>query len=153
MNPVRTAARAVILQDEGLLTIKMKDNRGVFYILPGGGPQPGETLAAALKRECMEELGAEVRILGFVYIREYIGKHHHFARVHSAFHQLEVVFRCELANPIRRGAGSELDKKQIGWEWLRIDSLHALPFYPRAILPYFRDGGFFPPAPYLGDIN
>lgn len=153
MKPVRTAARAVILRDGCLLAIKMQDTRGVFYILPGGGQRPGETLEATVRRECMEELGAGVRVLEFAYMREYIGKHHGFARIHRHFHQVETVFRCELEHPDVPGNGNALDPKQVGWDWLRLDGLGCLPFYPKFILPFFRDGGFHPPRPYLGDIN
>lgn len=34
------------------------------YVLPGGRVDPGETLPRTAKRECMEEAGAAVRILG-----------------------------------------------------------------------------------------
>jgi hypothetical protein len=40
MRPIRTAARALIILNQQLLAIKMRDASGVFYILPGGGTAP-----------------------------------------------------------------------------------------------------------------
>ncbi|BCB03672.1 NUDIX domain-containing protein [Bacillus sp. KH172YL63] len=51
---VRTAVRAVILRDDTILL--MHTNRG-DYKFPGGGVEAGETLAAALVREVIEETG------------------------------------------------------------------------------------------------
>ena len=68
----------------------------VFYILPGGGQKHGETLLDTLQRECREEIGTPVEAGEIAYVREYIGRHHHLRKLHKDFHQLEVVFHCEL---------------------------------------------------------
>ena len=56
-----------------------------FWGLPGGALDPGETIHAALERECMEELGCVIRIayLSGVYSHPSVRSH--------AF-----VFRCEI---------------------------------------------------------
>ncbi len=153
IRPVRTAARALIVRDGELLTIKMRDHRGIFYILPGGGQNPGEILEQTIRRECREELGTEVRVRGFAFIREYIGKNHGFRDVHRRFHQVEVVFHCELVDADALGNGQEEDRKQIGWAWLPIERLGRLKFYPKGIVAYFRNGAFVADSHYLGDIN
>ena len=73
MQSIRTASRALIIKDCKLLTIQMRDSSGIFYILPGGGQQHGETLKESLVRECKEEIGALVTVGELLYIREYIG--------------------------------------------------------------------------------
>lgn len=59
---IRNSAKAIVVKEGKLLTIKMHENGGTYYILPGGGQEHGENLHQALERECKEELGAEVEI-------------------------------------------------------------------------------------------
>lgn len=153
MRPIRTAARALIIRDNKLLAIKMRDRSGVFYILPGGGQRPGETLTESLHRECLEEIGTEVEVGELLYVREYIGKNHEFHQAHRAFHQLESVFRCTLLDPDGIGPGSEHDKKQVGVEWIPLAELKERRFLPEVIKQYFTEKGFHPNSNYLGDVN
>lgn len=153
MRHIRTAARALIILDQKVLAIKMQDRSGVFYILPGGGQRHGETLHEGLKRECLEEIGTEVEVGELLYVREYIGKNHEFRKSHRGFHQVENVFRCSLTNPDGIGPGTELDKKQIGVEWIPLDELKNCRLLPEVIKPFFKDGGFDTGTNYLGDVN
>ncbi|HKK18802.1 MAG TPA: NUDIX domain-containing protein [Opitutales bacterium] len=153
MRFIRTAARALIIHQNKLLTIKMRDKTGVFYILPGGGQRHGETLREGLERECLEEIGTQVEVGELLYVREYIGKNHEFRRSHHAFHQVENVFRCSLPNPDGIGPGSEHDKKQVGVEWIPLAELKDRRFLPEVIKAHFSDEGFEPGNNYLGDVN
>jgi len=153
MRPIRTAARALIIHEQKLLVIKMRDRSGTFYILPGGGQNHGETLSEGLQRECLEEIGTQVRVGELLYVREYIGKNHEFRKNHSAFHQVENVFRCYLPNPDQIGQGTELDKKQIGIEWIPLADLSSRRFLPEAIKRYFSSEDFCVNINYLGDVN
>jgi 8-oxo-dGTP pyrophosphatase MutT (NUDIX family) len=63
----RKAARAVVFDKEnrvGLLHVKNRN----YYKLPGGGVEEGEDIKIALDRECEEELGIEIDVLGEVGI-------------------------------------------------------------------------------------
>jgi len=150
---IRTAVRAVIIRDGTLLAVKMKDRDGVFYILPGGGQKAGETFFDTLKRECMEEIGVNIRIGDFLFVREYIGRNHIFRYRHSNFHQVEAVFRCfvEDVNEVR--VGDEQDMRQIGVEWLPLDTLGDVRFFPKVLASFFKDGEIDVPRHYLGDVN
>lgn len=153
MRTIRTAARALIIQDDKVLTIKMQDTSGIFYILPGGGQQHGETLIEGLQRECLEEIGSSVNVGDIAYVREYIGKNHEFRQSHGNFHQLESVFFCELTAPKAVGQGTALDNKQIGIEWIPLSELPQRRFLPQAIKSAFSKTGFQSDTIYLGDIN
>lgn len=152
-RPVRTAARALIIRDEKLLAIKMRDRDGVFFVLPGGGQAHGETLKETLLRECREEIGCEVEVGDIAYVREYIGAHHGFAARHRHFHQLEVVFHCSLPPDGALSLGCNRDNLQVGVCWLALDRLDSLPLFPAVIKPLLGPQGFHGPALYLGDIN
>ena len=153
IKPIRTAARAVIICDGKLLVTKMRDQRGVFYILPGGGQQPGETLEQTVVRECLEEVGLQVTVQRLLYVREYIGRNHNFSRRHAAFHQLEHVFECSVVNPELASPGQITDNFQVDVNWLALESLSQIRFYPEHLKPYFSIHGCKPPATYLGDCN
>ena len=133
MPTIRTAARALVIADDKVLTIKMRDKTGIFYILPGGGQQHGETLEEGLQRECLEEIGTNVIVGELAYLREYIGKNHEFRDTHGNFHQVESVFRCELSDPQAVGKGTNLDKKQIGIEWIPLVEMPIVDFYPKRL--------------------
>lgn len=153
MLSIRTAARALILFEDRLLAIKMRDRSGVFYILPGGGQRHGETLQEALMRECLEEIDAHIQIGELLYVREYIGKNHEFRHHHRDFHQLEVVFRCFLSDPDAVAQGANADKKQVGVEWIHLDELDKKRFLPSTIKSFFNADDFTPKSIYLGDVN
>lgn len=153
VKPVRTAARAVVICDGKLLATKMRDTRGIYYILPGGGQNPGETLEETVRRECLEEVGVEVRVERLLYVREYIGKNHTFSPRHHQFHQLESVFLCSVANPHAVCPGSETDNHQIGVSWLALESLKHIRFYPETVKQYFTHDSIEVPPIYLGDCN
>ncbi len=131
----------------------MKDKRGVYYILPGGGQKHGENLHETLVRECKEEVGVEVKIGPLLYAREYIGRNHDFNRRHKNFHQLEHVFRCEIDDPHAICSGSETDNLQIGVAWLDLANIDNIAFFPAVIKPFFTENDIVVPTTYLGDCN
>ena len=150
---IRTAVRAVVINEGRLLTVKMNDRDGVFYILPGGGQKPGETFFDTLHRECVEEIGVNVRIGEFLFVREYIGRNHDFSYRHANFHQVESVFRCYIDDLNAVRVGDEQDMRQIGVEWLDLKTLGQTRFFPKVIASYIKDGEIVVPEHYLGDVN
>ena len=59
---VREASRAVVVDQEGKIGLLHVVNNN-HYKIPGGGIDEGEDRVAALKRECIEEIGCEVEVL------------------------------------------------------------------------------------------
>lgn len=59
---IREAARAIVLDDDGNIAMLHVTNKN-HYKLPGGGIDEGEDKIAALKRECLEEIGCNVEVL------------------------------------------------------------------------------------------
>lgn len=153
-NPVRTAARAVIVRDGALLVVTLRDASGPFYVLPGGGQKHGEALSDTVRRECLEELGVAIDVGRMLYVREYIGKNHAFRSRHRAFHQVEIVFECKIADEANLGHGFEEDKRQVGCTWLPLAQLSAARLLPSVFKNFLRgDGTLAFPFAYLGDIN
>jgi 8-oxo-dGTP diphosphatase len=152
-STVRTAVRGVFIREGKILTVRMRDRDGVFYLLPGGGQKSGETMTDTLRRECMEELGVTIEIGEFLFVREYIGRNHDFSYRHANFHQVEVVFRCELDDPEAVRNGDEHDARQIGFAWLELATLGENRFFPKVLAGCVKDGEIVVPEHYLGDVN
>ncbi|MGB0371131.1 MAG: NUDIX domain-containing protein [Opitutales bacterium] len=153
VNHIRTAARALMIRDGKILLVKMKDHRGVFYILPGGGQKAGETLQQAVERECSEETGCDIKAGKLAYIREYIGRNHTFSKAHRRFHQLEAVFHCEITCMDQFGKGCEHDKKQVGLQWVPLEDVPTTELYPKYVRDIFKGGEVHTQNLYLGDVN
>ncbi len=152
---IRNSAKAVIIEDGKLLTVKFYENGSTYYILPGGGQEHGENLHQALIRECKEEIGADIEIGDLIFVREYIGKNHELAAYHSHAHQVEFMFICTISDGnILSENGTNPDKGQIGVEWLPISKLLEYQLFPRALRSYLIDySNSKEVQAYVGDIN
>jgi ADP-ribose pyrophosphatase YjhB (NUDIX family) len=133
MRPIRNSAKAIIIHRGKLLALEMRDSEGPWFQLPGGGQQPGETLHQALRRECQEEVNAQIEIGDLRLIREYIGRNHEFAAEDAQGHQVEFMFECSVLNPGEMRAGHEPDTGQLGISWLEISRLEEFRLYPMTI--------------------
>src|SRR5664279_5304494 len=109
----RISAKAVIVRDQRLLLISKHDAKGVYYLLPGGGQEQNERLDEAVKRECREELGADVEVGELLFVRDYIGRNHEFGATDTS-HQVELMFECRVAEAYEPAIGATPDNDQIG---------------------------------------
>ena len=121
----------------------VKDER--FFRLLGGGVEFGETAAQAVRRELIEELGAELTNVEPLAIQENIFDF--FGRPH---HEIAFLFTAELVDPSfyeRDELGKVLDTdEEVSWQPLsRLfdpattePSPGTLPLYPRGLLALLR---------------
>ena len=150
MRPIRVSAKAVIVHDGRLLLTQNQDRDGFFYLLPGGGQQPGETLKETVQRECHEEAGIAVEVHTLLHVREYIGRNHEFAVEDGEVHQLELMFSCSILGGVP-GQGGQPDSWQVGVVWVPLAEVHQHRFYPKRLGPILASPGSAPV--YLGDVN
>ena len=104
-----------------MLAVKISDGSEIWYILPGGGQNPGETLPQAAEREVAEEAGLLVRATELVFVIE--GVHG------ESFHRVDLVFLCEYLGRLDDPA-LQSDSGQVGFDWLDLKTLNLAPLYP-----------------------
>ncbi|MGA9252815.1 MAG: NUDIX hydrolase [Roseobacter sp.] len=86
----RLAVRAVIIHDAKLLLVNAWPNgKSKLLCAPGGGVEPGSALPDNLVREVYEETGLRISVGAACLVNE-------FHDPKTAFHQVEVFFRCYL---------------------------------------------------------
>ena len=151
MKSVRISAKAIIINNGKLFAMHHHDSEGTYYILPGGGQRNGESLIAAVKRECIEEAGIKVTVGEVMYIRDYIGDKHEFTGQKPGFHQVEIMFKCEILDGSGIGNGKQMDERQIGVSWLLLDELDQYRLYPAILKDVLQDNK--QDSIYLGDVN
>ena len=150
MRELRLSVKAIIIRDGRVLLLRCRDQDGVWYALPGGGQVAGETLEQCLRRECLEELGCNVRMGPLRFVRDYISWHHEFAAHDPNSHQVELMFEAYLES--EPSLPSQPDSMQDGFAWLELASLPGCRLYPRVLeraLSSAESNG----VTYLGDVN
>ncbi len=60
--PVREAARAIVVDEDGLIAL-LKVAKNGYYKLPGGGLEGSEDRIVTLQRECREEIGCNIEVI------------------------------------------------------------------------------------------
>lgn len=118
---IRNSAKALIIKEGKMLVSKINDNGDVFYIMPGGGQEPEETLEEAVKREVEEEFGIIVKPQSLELVIEGV--------TGESFHRVDLVFLCKFIKEIPN-AKIISDHNQIGFQWLPIENLMNEPLYP-----------------------
>jgi len=104
-----------------MLATKIKDGDDVFYIMPGGGQDTGETLEEAVEREVAEEFGIQVKAKSLEFVIEGL--------TGENFHRVDLVFLCDYIRDIPN-AEIKGDMNQVGYDWLLVDDLENQPLYP-----------------------
>lgn len=121
----RPSAYALVV-DQGRLLVVTLSRSGRLY-LPGGAVELGETMAAAVQREAMEETGLQVAVGELAGVQESI---FYFDPADQAYHALLFYHHCTpLTFELRRDG--EIDEGEVekpGWvpvEGLRAEDFHA----------------------------
>jgi mutator protein MutT len=100
--------RAIIFDGNNIILIKRVKMDDEYWVFPGGLVEEGETIKGALKRECKEELGIEIKVGKLLIKRDlllYEDK------------QVEYFYFCEkVSGVLGTGEGPEFSEyKDKGW--------------------------------------
>lgn len=132
---MRVNANALILRDGYVLLVKVDDENGIHYNLPGGKVEKGETLYEGLTRECLEEVGIEVNVKELVLSWEYVPEKENYT--YGKKQKLGLVFRCEVVKGSEPRKPTQMDENQVGYEWVSLENVALAargkfpPIYPR----------------------
>ncbi|MFF4410165.1 NUDIX domain-containing protein [Streptomyces sp. NPDC001404] len=134
---LRTAASGLVVRDGHVLLARgtWPDPNTENYWLPGGGQQPGETLAACAEREVLEETGVRVTAGQLLVLREHIAGNHPESTIppETGHHRVEAVFWCEILHEPDTLGGTHHDDDQTGIE--SIDKVASLSMIPPFLQP------------------
>lgn len=123
--------RAIITNDKFLLTIKRLKDGEIYWVFPGGGVGDGENHEQALMRECLEELGVEVKVRKLFH-EDFFGNRE-FGK------QKEFFYLCKIVGgKLGTGAGQEWQEnskcegtREI--QWLEIAKLDDFDLRPKVL--------------------
>lgn len=125
-------ARSPLVGDDVAPSESATDRSRFIYALPGGGQEHGESQTDALQRECLEEVGARVRVFDlactFELISTRVGTHR--AARGDVFHQFNSAFWCQLEPGEEPAVGADADSFQTGVRWLPLERLHEFEVRP-----------------------
>jgi 8-oxo-dGTP diphosphatase len=112
---------AIILQNEHVLTLRYCYGSQQVYGLPGGNPDPGESLTEALARELKEELGIEAEVNNMAFCGEVIWPEVNKETLHMVF-LAEITAGVPQLNPEQTTA--------LEMVWLPVAELDEKLLYP-----------------------
>lgn len=122
---LRTAARALVLDPlDRVLLVHFRFSHGDVWATPGGGIDPGETEAEAVRRELHEEVGyTDLEIGPAIWTRT-----HYFPLSEHYDGQTETIFLVRVDGPPQRDpllSAEELRNEYVvGHAWWTIPELH-----------------------------
>lgn len=82
-RPVNLRCSALLLREDTVLLCERIDD----WVLPGGTPRPGESVAACVRREVREETGLVVNPTGVAFVLD-------VANSEAGHHLVEIVFQA-----------------------------------------------------------
>jgi len=115
-------ATGVIIKDNKLLLMYREKNNKQYYVLPGGGIEPGETPELAMVREIAEECSSHSTIIKFLFSHTEEGRMGYYFLLHM-----------ENKDPVLGGPEKKRHSKENYYEfvWLDFDEFAKLEnFYP-----------------------
>jgi len=140
---IRVRVSLFFVQGRKILLAKHVKNNDEYYLLPGGGVDPGESMVSALQRELKEEGGFSVEGLRLQAVCESI-------HPKGERHIVHVVFKGEKLIGVPHSTG--LDERVADISFMSLDDFFTAKFYPD-IKEYLLEAAETPVAPLYRQIK
>ncbi len=129
---MRLRVTLIIVQNDEILLIDRQRNGRSYYVIPGGGVEPGESLAQAARREAQEELSLDVALGPLLYTRAWDD---------GRFQQMEYAFLVNNYDGQPTLDDPEMLDKQTpdniySLQWMSLPALNGRPCYPGPVEPH-----------------
>ena len=85
MGKIGVRACAILIENGKVLCVDTRYDDGEYLLFPGGGVEPGETIAEGASREMFEETGLIVELKKLVYVNDWIRDRKTDTRVLNVF--------------------------------------------------------------------
>ncbi|MBD2868256.1 NUDIX domain-containing protein [Paenibacillus arenilitoris] len=129
MAHVRIRCTGLIVENDAVLLIEYDDN-GIHYNLPGGGLEPGETIAEGVAREVWEETAAEVDVGPLALIYEFTPHKQSGDYGIDEQHSLHLIFECALKENAVPRLPDRPDPNQSAVKWIPVAELDEILLIP-----------------------
>ena len=153
MPATRNSAKALIVRDGAVLLQVCCFDGTEVHLFPGGGQEFEESLAAAVRREVLEETGILVQVGELLWVREFVKRTYH-PDTEKPGHAVEFFFRCTPEEDAPIIPVTVPDTDQIDVRWVPFAALPTLTVWPATIQRLLIDWGgegTLPAPLYLGD--
>ncbi len=126
---IRISARAIIVDNNHILLNECRSEPGLYYTLPGGSVNPGESAREALAREMQEEDGLAVEVGKLLLVYEYVP--HGVSTFRAAeCPRLSLAFACSILSGGDSDSTRQPDWDQIGQRWVPLGELARVTLLP-----------------------
>ena len=134
MNKIRPTSLLIVRSKDKLFVYKVNDKikKEEFYRLLGGGIEFGETAEDALRREIKEEIGAGIKNIRLLDVKENI-----YTFEGEAGHEIVFIFEAKFKDKEFYNKNNlEVKDRKKGRKavWVEIKELRKSRFYPEGVI-------------------
>jgi len=137
---LNNSSRGLLKEDGNILFIEYNINGEIFYSLPGGSLEIGESLEECVKREFEEETSISIEIGALILLNEFISPNPNSIseRWKNGIHQIESIFQVKRRTEEKNKEIVEnRDLGMIGVSWLSESELKDVKYYPEMPVNWF----------------